>query len=262
MIASARLVAHRLVFGVVAVTGAMVPAGGWHRASAQTPKEIVDRVDRMLRGNSSQGQVTMDVVTPHYSRSITMRIWSLGTKYTLVRVTAPPKDAGTATLKVGNDLWNYLPHVDRTIRLPASLMGASWMGSDFTNDDLVKESRIVDDYDIAISFNGVRGGHKVWEFTLTPKPDAAVVWGRIVEEIRQDDLMPDWGRYYDDRGALVRTMTFSDFTVMGGRLVPATMEVRPADKADQHTVLHYQSLRFDIDLTPAFFSLQQLRKAP
>lgn len=236
-------------------------AGGAPSLAAQAPREIVDRVDRLLRGNSSRGTVTMDVVTPHYSRSITMQIWSLGTTYSLVRVTSPPRDAGTSTLKVGNDLWNYLPRVDRTIRLPASLMGASWMGSDFTNDDLVKESRIIDDYDIATSFTGRRDGALVWEFTLTPKPDAAVVWGRIVEQIRQDDLMPIWARYYDDRDSLVRTMTFTDYRQMGGRLVPATMVVHPAGKAGQQTTLRYSALEFDVGLTPAFFSLEQLRQA-
>ncbi len=244
------------------IIGAFCIAGALPRAplAAQSAREVVDRVDRMLRGNSSRGEVTMDVVTAHYARSITMRIWSLGTTYTLVRVTAPPRDAGTATLKVGNDLWNYLPRVDRTIRLPASLMGASWMGSDFTNDDLVKESRIIDDYDITTTFHGARDGAEVWEFTLVPKPDAAVVWGRIVEQVREHDLMPMWARYYDDHGALVRTMTFSDYTAMGGREVPATMAVVPAGKVGEHTTLHYRSLEFDVPLTPAFFSLEQLRQ--
>jgi outer membrane lipoprotein-sorting protein len=228
-------------------------------ARAQTAKEIVDRVDRLLRGNSSRGTATMEVVTAHFDRTMEMRIWSLGTSYALIRILSPAKDAGTATLKAKNEIWNYLPHVDRTIRLPASLMASSWMGSHFTNDDLVKEDRLVDDYDIAMSFNGERDGEPVWEFTLTPKPEAAVVWGKIVEEIRQKDLMPIWGKYYDDAGNLARTMTFSDYRTLGGRLVPATMEVVPADKPNEHTILHYESLEFDVGLTAAFFSLQHLR---
>jgi len=246
---------NRLRFALLLAAAGLAPA----TARAQTPREIVDRIDRMMRGNSSRGTFTMDVETAHFHRAMTMNVWSLGTEYALVRVLAPPRDAGTATLKVRNDIWNYLPRVDRSIRLPASLMGASWMGSHFTNDDLVKESRMIDDYDIAIGFEGERDGEDVWEFTLTPKPDVAVVWGRIVEQVRKRDLMPRWARYYDEDGNLVRTMTFSDYRTMGGRLVPATMTIRPADKPGEHTTLHYSALEFDVGLNPDFFSLQRLR---
>jgi hypothetical protein len=231
-------------------------------ASAQTPREIIDRVDRLLRGESSRGTVTMEVVTQHWSRTMEMRIWSLGTTYALIRILAPAKDAGTATLKVGNEIWNYLPHVDRTIKLPASLMGASWMGSHFTNDDLVKDSRLIDDYDIAIGYEGPRDGVPVWEFVLTPKPEAAVVWGKIEEQIRRSDLMPVWARFYDDRGNLARTMTWSDYQVMGGRLVPARAVVHPADKPNEHTAIGYSDLEFNVPLDPSYFSLRRLQSAP
>ena len=226
----------------------------------ESARAIVDRVDQLLRGRSSHGTVTMDVVTANWSRSLDLEIWSLGTEYALVRVLAPRKDAGTATLKSGNDIWNYLPRVDRTIKLPPSLMSAAWMGSHFTNDDLVKESRLIEDYDITISFSGERDGVAVWEFLLTPKPEAPVVWGRIEEQIRKGDYMPVWARYYDERGALARTLTFSDYARMGGRLVPARMEVAPADKPDESTVLRYHELAFDVGLEPSFFSLQRLQR--
>ncbi len=227
--------------------------------AAQTPREIVDRVDRLRRGESSRGTITMEVVTQHWSRTMEMRIWSLGTTYALIRITAPAKDAGTATLKVADEIWNYLPHVDRTIKLPASLMGASWMGSHFTNDDLVKDSRMIDDYDIAIGYEGPRDGVPVWEFVLTPKPEAAVVWGRIEEQIRKSDLMPVWARFYDDRGNLARTMISSDYRNMGGRLVPARTVVLPADKPNEHTTISYRDLEFDVPLNPSFFSLRRLQ---
>ena len=201
----------------------------------------------------------MEVVTEHWERTIAMHIWSLGTEYSLVRIDAPRKDAGTATLKAGNELWNYLPRVDRTIKLPASLMGASWMGSHFTNDDLVKESRIIDDYDIEITFQGARDGNDIWEFTLTPKPETAVVWGKIVEQVRKHDMMPEWVRYYDDLGEVARTMVFSEFQIMGGRMVPARMVVTPADKPDESTTIIYDALAFDVGLDESFFSLRQLR---
>lgn len=230
-------------------------------AQAQpSAREIVDRVDRLLRGNSSEGRITMEIETADWSRSLDMEIWSLGTEHALVRVLAPRKDAGTATLKAGNDLWNYLPRVDRTIKLPPSLMGAAWMGSHFTNDDLVKESQLIEDFDIEISFDGVRDGVRVWEFTLTPKPEAPVVWGRIEERVRQDDYMPLWARYYDEQGELARTMTFSDFRRMGGRLVPTVMTVEPTDKPNERTVIRYERLAFDVPLDESFFSLRQLQR--
>ena len=229
-------------------------------AGQESARDIVDRVDRLLRGNSSRGTMRMDIVTEHWSRTMEMRIWSLGTKYALIRVIAPQKDAGTATLKAGNDIWNYLPRVDRTIKLPPSLMGASWMGSHFTNDDLVKESRMVDDYDIAIGFEGERDGVEVWEFVLTPKPEAAVVWGKVVEEVRKRDLMPLWAKYYDDRGDLARTLRFEDFKTMGGRLVPSKMVVLPEDKPGESTSITYEDLEFDVPLEPSFFSLRRLQQ--
>jgi Outer membrane lipoprotein-sorting protein len=201
----------------------------------------------------------MDIVTAHWHRSLEIKIWSLGADYALARVVQPAKEAGTATLKVKEAVWNYLPRVDRTIKIPPSLMMGSWMGSHFTNDDLVKESRLIKDYDISVGFDGVRDGVPVWEFDLRPKPDAAVVWGKIVMQVRRADLLPTWMRYYDEDGTLVRTMTFSDDRRFSGRLVPATLTVQPADKPDEHTTIQYRNLEFDVGLTPEFFSLRSLR---
>jgi outer membrane lipoprotein-sorting protein len=247
----------RQAVGTVLAAACLLLAAG--PARGQTAQEIVDQVDRLLRGESSHGVVQMEVVTEHWSRAYEMRIWSLGTEYSLIRILSPRKDAGTATLKAGEDIWNYLPRVDRSIKLPPSLMGAAWMGSHFTNDDLVKESRIIEDYDIEVGFEGVRDGVAVWEFVLTPKPEAAVVWGRIEEQVRQDDMMPVWARYYDDRGELARTLTFEEFKVMGGRLVPARMDVVPADKPGERTTILYRELEFDVDLDESFFSLRRLQ---
>jgi len=228
---------------------------------AQDAKAVVDHVDRLLRGQSSRGRMTMKIVTRQWSRSLDLAMWSLGTEYALVRVDAPAREAGTATLKVDNDVWNYLPRVDRTIKIPASLMQGSWMGSHFTNDDLVKESRLVKDYDIATSFDGERDGTRIWEFTLTPRPEAPVVWGKILMEVRRADTLPIRSRYYDDAGRLVRAMTFDDYQRMGGRVVPARLTVQPTDKPDEHTIVEYHDLAFDVGLKPDFFSLRNLRRS-
>jgi len=224
-----------------------------------TPSEIVDYVDRMMRGESSSGEIVMEVLTENWNRSMRMTVSSLGTRYALVRILEPRKDAGTATLKSGNEIWNYLPKVDRTIKIPASLMSASWMGSHFTNDDLVKESRLAEDYDVSIGFEGSREGVPVWEFVLTPRPEAPVVWGSIRYQVRKEDFMPTWARYYDEDGSLKRTLTFSDYRTLGGRLLPCTMRMVPEDDPGEYTEIRYQSLRFNVDLSPDFFSLRQLR---
>ncbi len=145
------------------------------------------------------------------------------------------------------------------IKIPTSMMMGSWMGSHFTNDDLVKESRLIRDYAISISFEGERGGTAVYEFTLEPRPDAAVVWGKILLEVRRDDLMPTWQKYYDEDGNLVRTLTFSKYRQMGGRLLPAEMEMRPVDKPQEYTRVTYEDLAFDVPLQDDFFSLRRLR---
>jgi outer membrane lipoprotein-sorting protein len=233
-----------------------LPGFAWCQESAA---DIIDRVDRLLRGESSHGTATMEVVTENWERSMAMEIWSLGTEYSLIRITAPKSEEGTATLKAGDDIWNYLPRVDRTIKIPASMMMGAWMGSHFTNDDLVKESRLIEDYDIEIAFDGDRDGVEVWEFQLTPKPEAPVVWGSIRYQVRKADLMPLWARYYDEDGTLVRTMKFSDFRVMGGRLIPVAMEVRPENKPNERTSVRYIDLEFNIDIDRDFFSLRALR---
>ncbi len=221
----------------------------------------MDRVDRLLRGESSAARLTMDIRTKHWERSLTLEAWSLGTEFSLIRVESPRKEAGVATLKAGPEVWNYLPRVDRTIKVPSSMMMGSWMGSHFTNDDLVKESSLADDYDIEIGFDGVRDGVEIWEFVLTPLPEAPVVWGSIRYQVRQADLMPTWARYYDESDELIRTMRFSEIRMMGGRLVPTVMTIEPADEPDELTLIRYHELDFDIDVEEDFFSLRNLRRA-
>ena len=245
---------HALFVAVLALYASVSPAQG------QTdPRDIIERIDRLLRGDSSRGVATMEVVTEHWERRMTMEMWSLGTDYTLVRLRAPAKEAGTATLMADDNIWNYLPKVDRTIKIPSSMMGGAWMGSHFTNDDLIQESQMIDVYDVAVAFDGERDGVMVWELRLTPKPEAAVVWGHLEFLVRQDDYLPLWAKYYDEDGELARTMEYSEFSELGGRLVPAVMNMQPADKPGERTTIRYEELEFDIDIDPSFFSLRTLQ---
>ena len=249
---------HVLVLTLLLLLGATSPAVSV--TDEQRVYEIVDQVDQLLRGDSSQGTITMQIVTENWQRSLTMQVWSQGTENSLVRIEKPRKEAGTATLKVGNNIWNYLPKVSRTIKIPTSMMMASWMGSHFTNDDLVKESSMSRDYVITLSYEGERNGSSVYEFSLIPKPDAAVVWGKLELEVRQDDLMPTWHRYYDEDGTLIRELTFSEYTLMGGRRVPTRLVMQPYDKPGEQTVIIYDDLVFDVPIQADTFSLRNLER--
>ena len=241
--------------------------------AAPPAKTILDGFDDLYRGSSAAGRMTMEVVKPRYTRTLTMDFWSLGKDLTLVRITSPKKEQGMATLKNHNDIWNYLPKVNRTIKVPASMMGGSWMGSDFTNDDLVKENRMAEEYTARLSFEGDRSGHKVYELTCVPKPTAAVVWGKVVVRVEQGSLLPLEARYFKENGALARTLTFSDPKPFpdhtqpanqGGsvatRTIPTKLVIVPEGKPGQRTVVTYDTIEFGAKLSPQRFRLNSLRR--
>ena len=247
---------RRRIAALVVLAG-LATAGTAH--AQLDPIEIMNRVQDLYRGQSSHGQITMEIVTEHWSRALTMEMWSYREDHTLVRILAPAREVGTATLRADNDIWNYLPKVDRTIKVPASMMGGSWMGSHFTNDDLVQESRLVEDYDVAVTFDGERDGMRVWEITLTPKPEAAVVWGRVEYTVRQADVLPVSVFYYDEDGELARSMEFKEFERIGGRTMPRLMDMRPADKPEERTTMRYDDIEYDVGIDESFFSLRSLQ---
>ncbi len=225
-----------------------------------TPKQILDKVDDLFRSQSSHGLATMTVVTAHWKRSLTLEMWSKGKDKSLVRILAPKKEKGTTTLRSGNDIWNYLPKVKKVIKLPSSMMAASWMGSHFTNDDLVKESRMADDYTFEITFRGEVEGDEIVEVTCHPKPEAAVVWGKVLVRARLKDYLPLFVKYFDEDLQLARTMTFSQVSELGGRVLPALVAMVPEEKPEESTVIHYEKMEFDIGLKDDFFSLRTLQK--
>ena len=170
-----------------------------------------------------------------------MRIQSSGSEKTLIRILEPSKDAGIATLKVEQNIWNYLPKVDRTMKVPAGMMSGNWMGSHFTNDDLVRESRLSEDFTATMTKRPGDSSEGVYVIELVPKPDAPVVWGKIVAKIRPDKL-PVSIEYQDDEGKVVRTMMFGDYKTLDGHLVPTQMKMIPADKPQEFTAFTYDSI--------------------
>jgi hypothetical protein len=189
-----------------------------------------------------------------------MKAWGLEPDYALVYVTAPPREKGNVTLKRKAEVWNWLPAIQRVIKIPPSMMLASWMGSDFTNDDLVRQSSVVDDYTHALAGKEEVGGVSCHKIILTPKPESAVVWGKVIMWISVAADHELRTEFYDEDGKLAKTFTGSDIRTLGGRRLPAHWEMVPAGEPGSRTVLEYESLDFSISLTPTFFSEQNMKK--
>ncbi len=228
-------------------------------AAEPTIEELLNTTDDLYRGESSEGTVQMNVKTARWERSMSMKMWTKGTEKSLIIIESPPKEAGMATLKVEDNIWNYLPKVDRTMKVPASMMSGSWMGSHFTNDDLVKESRMVDDYTFEMTSRPADNPEGQYVITCTPKPDAPVVWGKVVVEITGDTELPTEITYWDEKGNLKRTMTFSDVQDVGGRQAPTRMKMIPADKPEEYTEVIYSDITYGVDVPDSKFSLQSLK---
>ncbi len=226
----------------------------------ETAGQILGIIDDLWRGASSHARLTMEVKTANYSRVMAMEAWSKGKDYSMVQILQPKKEKGTATLKSGNNIYTYLPKTDRTIRLTTGMMMGSWMGSHFTNDDLVKESRLRDDYIPEVSFRGLKNNKNIIQLTLIPKEDAPVVWGKIVLDIELPDYIPLKEIYYDEDLKVSRTMVFTEVKAIGRRKLPMSLKVVPADKPSEYTQLLYQFIEFDIDINERFFSISQLRR--
>jgi outer membrane lipoprotein-sorting protein len=227
---------------------------------SQSAKEIVDKANQNMQGNTNESVMIMQIIRPEWTREIAMKSWAKGTDYSLVLITAPARDNGAAFLKRKQELWNWQPTIKRVIKMPPSMMVQSWMGSDFTNDDLVKQSSIVDDYTHKILKDTSIVGRVAWKLELIPLKEAAVVWGKIEVYIDKKDYLQLLVKYYDEDDFLINTMVMSDIKEMDGRLIPARMEVIPAENPEQKTVIIYESLKFDIPMNDDFFSLQNMKR--
>lgn len=228
--------------------------------SAQDASEIIKKVDQKMRGNSSSSDMTMKIIRPDWSREISMKGWSLGTDFSLILITAPARDQGTAFLKRDKELWNWQPTIDRVVKLPPSMMTQSWMGSDFTNDDLVKESSIVNDYNHFIRGDTTITNRDSWKVELIPREDAPVVWGRILIYVSKADYIELLVKYYDEDDFLINTMILSDIREIGDRVIPTQMDMIPAENPEHRTVILYNDIQFDIDISEDFFSIQKMKR--
>lgn len=230
-------------------------------AKAQNATEIIQKSIDQMQGKSSYGEMKMTIIRPTWTREISLKTWTYGTEYSLMRITAPARDKGTGFLKRGNEIWNWQPTINRTVKMPPSMMSQSWMGSDFTNDDLVKQSSMIKDYTQEMAGEETIENRDCYIILLTPKPSAPVVWGKVKVWISKEHFLQLKSEFYDEDGELVHTLYGKEVKEMGGRLLPSVLEVIPADNPDQKTVVTQSNMKFDIDITPDFFSIQNLKTA-
>lgn len=227
---------------------------------AQDAKSIVKKADEKAKGNTSVALISIQTIRPNWKREITVKAWTKGNDLTMILVLTPAKEKGVVFLKKKKEVWNWVPSIERNIKMPPSMMNQSWMGTDFTNDDLVKEASILEDYNHTFLEDVEIEGRDCYKIQLIPKPKSAVVWGKVILCIDKKDYMMLHAEYFDEDGKLINTMHCSDIKMLGGRLLPAKMEMIPADKKGNKTILTYKSLVFDTPITDQFFSTQNITK--
>ncbi|HCE3712155.1 outer membrane lipoprotein-sorting protein [Vibrio parahaemolyticus] len=226
---------------------------------AESAFDIVQKSDQAMRGKSSYSEATMEIVRPDWTRSMTMKSWTKGTELSLVLVTAPAKDKGSASLKRHREMWNWVPSIERVIKIAPSMLSQSWMGSDFTNDDLINQSSIVVDYQHALLGNDSFEGDKVWVIEATAKPDAPVVWNKVTLWISQSTYLQRKVEFYDEFDERVNVLTTYDVKELGGRKIATRMEMKPVDKPGSKTIFTTHQAQFDFDINDDFFSQQQMK---
>jgi outer membrane lipoprotein-sorting protein len=237
---------------------ALLITGSTGAADAPNAADIVRAAVDNWRGTTSYGEMSMTIHRPSWERTMVMRGWTSGSKKSLVRVTAPKKDAGNATLTVDDNMWTYSPKINRVIKVPSSMMAQSWMGSDFSNKDVSRTDDIIEQYDHSLVATDQADGHTVWTIRSIPHEDAAVVWGRQVLKIRDDHVLVS-EEFYDQDGVLVKKLETLDIEKMGGRMVAARQRMSKADDPDEWTELEVESIEFDIDIPDNLFTRSNLQ---
>ena len=228
----------------------------WASPGEQIDAEaLIDRMEELYRGAASRAELTMQIETPNYSRTMNMTSASRGDTHSFIRILTPRKDRGIATLRIDGDMWNYFPKINKVIKVPPSMMTSGWMGSDFNNDDLVKQTKLTDEYNLTVTES-----EKDYTILLAPKSETVTVWGQIDYVVSKDPLLPLRQSFYDERGRMIRRMTFSDVQDFDGRQLPSKIVMETLNKPGHHTVINYDSLSFDSTINDDVFTLRQLKR--
>ncbi|MDD5432843.1 MAG: outer membrane lipoprotein-sorting protein [Candidatus Omnitrophica bacterium] len=223
-------------------------------------KDMIKQGDDLLRGDTSSGSYKMTVTTANWTRVLELDAISKDRNKSFIRIKSPVKEAGITTLRIDSNMWNYLPKVERTIKIPPSMMLQSWMGSDFTNDDLVKESSVVNDYTHEIINEETINNEPAYKIKLTPKPEAAVTWGMLIFWVKKDGFMPLREEFYDERGKLIKTLEYTNPKKMSDRVIPTTWTMRSLVKENNSTVIEVIDVTYNKPVKEEVFSLANLKR--
>lgn len=225
-----------------------------HSSTEISAEALLQKMDQLYQQDNAKSIMTMEVVTPDFERTIKLESWSLGLDYALVRILEPRRERGVSTLKRESEMWNYLPKIRKVVKVPPSMMMDSWMGSDFTNDDLMREGSWVEEFDVDL--NQI---DDLYVLDLVAKPDTVTVWGRMQIEVDVQTLLPVKQVYFDENNTPMREMIFSGTTSFGSVTIPAVLELRSLNKPGNLTRVVYEEMQFDLDIDESFFSLQSMK---
>jgi outer membrane lipoprotein-sorting protein len=240
------------------ITGFLL--GVFTYSQAQDAKAIIQKMDDNAFGGRISAHMSMNIIRPTWKRTMELKSWADGSDYSLILITAPAREKGISYLKREREMWNFQPSIDRTVKMPPSMMMQSWMGSDFKNDDLVRQSSIVEDYTHQLLGKETIDGHECYKIELTPKEDAPVVWGKVLVWVDDEDYLNLKTEHYDEDGDLVDTNYGKNIQKMGGRLLPTKLILVPADEEGHRTEMEYLSLEFDSQFSDRFFSTQNMKR--
>ncbi|MEJ5350698.1 MAG: outer membrane lipoprotein-sorting protein [Melioribacteraceae bacterium] len=227
---------------------------------AQSANEIVKRAQDLLYAKSSYSEMKMTIIKPDWQRILGMKVWALEPDYAMIYITEPARDKGTVTLKRKNEIWNWLPSIQKIIKIPPSMMNQSWMGSDFTNDDLVRSSSYEKDYTHKILGEEKLNDYICYKIESIPKPEAGVVWSKVITYITKNSYMQLKSEFYDEENNLVKIFTGSEIKNIGGRTLPTRWEMIPINKPNNKTIIEYMKIEFNIEINQSFFSQQNMTR--
>ncbi|MDA3817600.1 MAG: outer membrane lipoprotein-sorting protein [Prolixibacteraceae bacterium] len=228
---------------------------------AQDAKEIVRNAEEKFNGEkSSYSEMVMTIVRPAYTREIEFKNWVQESEESLTLITAPAKEKGQTFLKSGDNMWNWNPTIQRLIKLPPSMMSQGWMGSDYSNDDILNESSLVSDFTHKITGNETIDGYECHKIELTPLENADIVWGKIIMWISKNEYLNFRAEYYDEAQYLVKTHLSRNVKSFDERQLPSIMEIIPEDEEGQKTLVEIKEMEFNIELEENFFSQQNMKR--
>jgi outer membrane lipoprotein-sorting protein len=246
-----------MIFRILLILSLLFPVTSQAEKGPIVPEVLVKRAVDYWRDDSSFTKARMTIHRPDWERSLAMESWTKGSSKALVRFTSPAKDAGSATLSLGDETWSYSPKINRVIKIPPSMKAQSWMGSDFSYRDLTKADDIVKQYTHVLIKQDSVEGKILYTVESTPKENAPVVWGKEILQIRED-LVIMRHEFYDQDKKLVKVLEAKEIASMGGKLFPKVMRMTKVEEDNNWTEIFHDYVEFKKEFSDSFFSVGSL----